>query len=61
MKEEMQYPTLKIVFVNEFGDKTVVKKSLEDSHLSSLVRAFSEALAGIGFHQESINEYIEEE
>lgn len=62
MKEtKMKVPSLKIVFTNEFGDKTTVKKSLESGHIGELVRAFREALAGIGFHHESINEYIEEE
>ena len=58
---ETRKPALKIVFVNEFGDKQVIIKELYDSTAWSLTMAFKESLLGFGFHPEVVDECIESE
>lgn len=59
MEQEYIAPTLKVVFTNEFGDKTEIIKDLNDPTIGSVVAAFRECLLGIGFHPNNVDEYIE--
>lgn len=56
-----QKPTLHVIFINEFGDKTEVIKEMIDSTCGELVNAFRDSLLGMGFHPDNVNEYIEPE
>lgn len=56
-----QKPTLHVIFTNEFGDKTEIIKELMDSTCGEVVEAFRQALLGIGFHPDNVNDFIQAE
>lgn len=57
---ETQKPVLHVIFINEFGDKTEIIKDLPRPTCAELVASFREALLGIGFHPDSVEELIPE-
>lgn len=57
---EIQKPVLHIIYINEFGDKTEIIKDLPRPTCVELVASFREALLGIGFHPDSVEELIPE-
>jgi hypothetical protein len=61
MIPEFVTPTLKVMFTNEFGDKTEVTKDLSDSTIGSVVEAFRESLMGFGFSPNNVDDYIPEQ
>lgn len=55
---EIQKPVLHIIYINEFGDKTEIIKDLPRPTCAELVASFREALMGIGFHPDNVQELI---
>lgn len=55
---EIQKPVLHIIYINEFGDKTEIIKDLPEPTCVELVASFREALMGIGFHPDNVQELI---
>lgn len=56
-----QKATLRIIFTNEFGNRTEVIKELMNSSCGEVVEAFRQSMLGFGFHPDSVNDYIEGE
>ena len=57
---ETQKAVLHVIFINEFGDKTEIIKDLDQGTCSEVVASFREALLGIGFHPDNVQELIPE-
>ena len=57
---ETQKPILHIIYINEFGDKTEIIKDLIEPTCSEVVASFREALLGMGFHPNNVQELIPE-
>ena len=55
-----QKPVLHVIFINEFGDKTEIIKDLDHGTCSEVVASFRDALLGIGFHPNNVQELIPE-
>ena len=58
---ETQKPVLHIIYIDEFGDKTEIIKDLDGVTCAKLVSSFREALLGIGFHPDTVEELISKE
>ena len=57
---ETQKPVLHVIFIDEFGDKTEIIKDLNRGTCSEMVASFREALLGMGFHPDNVQELIPE-
>lgn len=58
MNNNFVTPTLKIEFIDEFGNKSEMTKDLLDSTIDSLIEAFKESLMGFGFSPELVKDYL---
>lgn len=53
-----QKPTLRLVLASEFGIVTDITQDLTDSSMDSIFWALRAALAGCGFSQQTIEEFL---
>ena len=61
MKQADTIPTIRLVLVNEWGDQTDITKTLTVCDMEQVYEAIREMLAGCGFGQETIDEWMGQE
>jgi hypothetical protein len=58
MITEIQRPTVRLVYTNEFGDVTDITKTLCDVGFGKLYSALRECCLAIGFGAETVEEWL---
>lgn len=59
--EVTQKPTLKLVFTNEFGDRTEIEKTMISGDIGDVFRSIRDMLMGCGFQKANVDEWFPEE
>lgn len=57
-KPEYNTPSLKMEYINSFGDKIYIARDLSDDTLDSLISAIRQCVLGFGFSPSFVNEAL---